>query len=187
MAIERPTYRVLVPGRQHFDCQPLRGPLSTADCAKRWAVAPKGSACADCRLGQLHHSDHLPTSSTTVQQACPNNACLRCGRTDLRIILLERTHAGKVQRHAWCCEGEPCGAAWQIAPVRIQVQALDAGAAAALLGTDTHPAPERDNYGLWVPTGFLCGHCNAGQLEGKQPAPKQPWQVRCRGCGTSSG
>lgn len=290
MAIERPTYRVLVPGRQHFDCQPLRGALSTADCAKRWAVAPKGSACADCRLGQLHHSDHLPTSSTTVQQACPHNACLRCGRTDLRIIhihglcvscanrrlevlrgrngrgtrpqkfalprfeleavvkmpkgmtelriglgvdlaealwrllrelpdsarledarrysawnaatgqfehvcqhcgtqglILERTHAGKVQRHAWCCEGEPCGAAWQIAPVRIQVQALDAGAAAALLGTDTHPAPARDNYGLWVPTGFLCGHCNAGQLEGKQPAPKQPWQVRCRGCGTSSG
>ena len=288
MAIERPTYRVLVPGRQHFDCQPLRGALSTADCAQRWETAPKGSACAGCPLGQLHHADHNP-SSTAVQQVRLDTMCLRCGRADLRIIhvhglciscanrrlevlhgrngrgtrphkfklprfglealvhmpdattelriglgvdvaealwrllrelpegatlgdvrrynawnaaagqfehvcqrcgtqglILERTHAGKVQRHAWCCEGEPCGAGWQVAPVRMQAQALDADAAAVLLGMDTHPDPARDNYGRWVPTGYLCGHCNAWQLEGRQPAPQQPWQVRCMGCGAGS-
>ena len=288
-AIERPEYRVLVPGQQHFDCTPLRAALSTADCAKRWQVAPKGTACAGCALGQAHHTDHnTVATSATLQHACPDNACLRCGRTDLRIIhmhglcisctnrraealrgrngrgtrpvkfklpsfelealfvqpngktqrhlglgadvsealwrllrelpvgvrlsderrytawnaaarrfehvcqhcgaqglILERTRSGSVQRHAWCCTGEPRGTGWQLAPVRLQVLALDSESVAALFGTETAPDLSRQSAGRWVPTGYVCGHCNAGQLEGMQATPGAGWQVRCRGCGAS--
>lgn len=287
--IARPEYRVLVPGQQHFDCTPLRAALSTAACAKRWQVAPKGAACYGCSLGQVHHADHNTAAPrANVQQACPDNACLRCGRTDLRVIrlhglciscanrrsealrgrngkgtrpvkfklpkfeleaifllpngkterhlgvggdvsealwrllrelpagaklgedrrytawnpaagqfehichhcgtqglMLERIRSGRIQRHAWCCEGEPRGTGWQLAPVRLQVLALDGESVAALFGTETVPGLSRESAGRWVPTGYVCGHCNAGQLEGMQATPGAGWQVRCRGCGAS--
>lgn len=288
--IARPEYRVLVPGQQHFDCTPLHAALSTADCAKRWQVAPKGTACAGCALGQAHHADHnTAATSATLHQACPDNACLRCGRTDLRIIrlhglcvscanrrlellrgrngrgtapvkfklpkfelealfvlpsgkterrlglgvdvseslwrllrelpagakfgeerrytawnaaarqfehvcqhcdtqglVLERIRAGRVERHSWCCQGEPRGAGWQVAPVRLLSMALDCESVASLFGTETAPDLSRESAGRWVPTGYVCGYCKAGQLEGMQAAPQQPWKVRCRGCGAST-
>lgn len=287
--IVRPAYRVLVPGQQHFDCIPLRAALSTADCAKRWEVAPKGTSCAGCALGRVHHADHAPpVDSSATLQACPDNACFRCGRTDLRIIrlhglcvscanrrsealrgrngrgtapvkfklpafelealfvlpngkterrvgvgadvsealwrllrglpagakfgeerrytawntaarqfehvcqhcgtsglVLERIRSGCVQRHAWCCEGEPRGTGWQLAPVRLQVLALDCESVAALFGTETAPGLSRESAGRWVPTGYVCGHCKAGQLEGRHVTPGAGWQVRCRGCGAA--
>ena len=288
--IARPEYRVLVPSQQHFDCTSLRAALSTADCAKRWQVAPKGTACAGCALGHVHHADHnTVATSATLQHAYPDNACLRCGRTDLRIIrlhglciscanrraealrgrngngtapvkfkqpkfelealfvlpngkterrlelgvdvsealwrllrklpagakfgedrrytawnavarqfehvcqhcgtqglVLERIRSGCVQRHAWCCLGEPRGAGWQIAPVRLGALALDSESVAALFGSETAPDLARESAGRWVPTGYVCGHCKAGQLEGRQVAPQQPWQVRCRVCGSGT-
>ncbi len=275
-AFERPEYRVLVSGQQHFDCTPLHAALSTADCAS-------------CALGQIHHADHntAATRATVPQPACPDNACLRCGRTDLRIIrlhglcvscanrrsealcgrngkgthpvkfklpkfeleaifvlpsgkterclglgmdvsealwrllralpagakfsedrrytawnaaarrfehvcqhcgtqglVLERIRSGCVLRHAWCCQGEPRGVGWQLAPVRLRALALDCVSVAVLFGTEAAPDLSRVSAGRWVPTGYDCGNCEAGQLEGRQGAPQQPWQVRCRGCGS---
>ena len=87
---ERPAYRTLdiAPGQRYFDCATLRASLSTTACGQRWAAAAPGTACHECPIGRLHHADHNPTNRAGRRPSDRQvGACLRCGRTDLRIIV----------------------------------------------------------------------------------------------------
>lgn len=68
-----------------FDCRPLRATLTTAACATQWKNAKEGSACAACEVGKTHSKALQPTAKRTAPGARPGT-CLRCGRTDQRLI-----------------------------------------------------------------------------------------------------
>lgn len=84
---ERPEYRVIdiLPRQKHFDCQALRATLSTQACADRWNAASRNSACNCCAIGRMHHQDHNQRAKPRLRKESVN-VCLRCGRSDLRVI-----------------------------------------------------------------------------------------------------
>jgi len=87
---ERPAYRTLdiAPNLQFFNCAPLMAVLSTQACGQRWAAAAQGAACHQCPIGRMHHADHNLAKRPGRRPADKAvGACLRCGRTDLRIIV----------------------------------------------------------------------------------------------------
>ena len=89
---ERPAYRELdfARGQRYFDCKALRASLSTTACAQRWAAAAPGTACHQCPVGRMHHEDHSPTTRAGRRPSDRQvGACLRCGRTDLRIVKVD--------------------------------------------------------------------------------------------------
>lgn len=80
-------YRVLVPGQQHFDCEALRATLSTQACAARWQAAAPGTQCRRCSIGQAHRGQHhRQPDLPAMPRRAGEGACLRCGRTDLRLV-----------------------------------------------------------------------------------------------------
>lgn len=84
---ERPEYRIIdiLPGHKHFDCLALRATLSTQACADRWNAASRNSVCSSCAIGRLHHQDNNPRAKPRLRKETLN-VCLRCGRSDLRVI-----------------------------------------------------------------------------------------------------
>ncbi|MGJ7483730.1 hypothetical protein ACSFA2_00635 [Variovorax sp. LT2P21] len=74
------------PGGRYFICERLHSTLSTVSCAARWTAAPacSGSTCSGCPVGQQHAREQL--GSTPRQAREPQQSCLRCGRSDLRVI-----------------------------------------------------------------------------------------------------
>lgn len=105
--------------------------------------------------------------------------CPTCGIAGL---VLERVRGGKLERHAWCCAGEPPGEGWRVAPVRQQLMALSATTAADALNADPDLADQPPCS--WTPTAHPCS-CGAGQVEALL-APGGRWQCRCTACGASS-
>lgn len=80
-------YRVLVPGQRHFDCEALRATLDTRTCASRWQSAAPGTQCHGCEIGRAHAALHHPQPDLpTTPRRAGEGACLRCGRTDLRLV-----------------------------------------------------------------------------------------------------
>lgn len=80
-------YRVLVPGQQHFVCLPLHATIDTKSCAERWLGAPQGTQCRTCETGQSHAQQHRPqTLLPVLPRRTVDGFCLRCGRTDLRLV-----------------------------------------------------------------------------------------------------
>lgn len=108
--------------------------------------------------------------------------CERCGTQGL---VLERLRSdGTLQRHAWCCSGEPLGGnGWRVAEVRKLPLALDVDTAATWLGSD--PDPSDVPVDFWMPIGHPC-RCNKGQIEGLLTKPGGRWVARCRTCGSAS-
>ncbi len=106
------------------------------------------------------------------------HVCDNCGVAGL---VLERRRGDVLERHYWCCGGEPVGSGWDVAQVRQRVDSIPPDALADWLSARLDLADEVP--GLWTPTGMVCDWCHAGQLEGLLPKPGGRWQVRCRGCG----
>jgi hypothetical protein len=109
------------------------------------------------------------------------HVCERCGAAGL---ILERLRGeGALDRHAWCCDGEPVGSGWQLAEVRRLPFAIDAEAAAVWFNTD--PDTQDEPGDAWVPTAHPC-KCGAGQIEGLLSRSSGRWMTRCRACGGAS-
>ncbi len=104
--------------------------------------------------------------------------CAQCSTVGL---VLERKRGDVLERHHWCCGGEPVGKGWEPAQVRARVFAMPVATMVAWLDASTELADETP--GLWTPTGVLCAECDRGQLEGLLTAPGGRWRVRCGGCG----
>lgn len=110
------------------------------------------------------------------------HVCERCGAQGQ--LLERRMRDGVLQRHAWCCDGEPKGAGWELAKVRRPVMTLSPSAVAVVLDGDPDLADEQP--GTWTPTGIAC-ECGAGQVEGWLTRPGGNWRARCEACGAEGG
>ncbi|QIL79320.1 hypothetical protein G7047_04920 [Diaphorobacter sp. HDW4A] len=129
--------------------------------------------------GRLQTSERRVVAWNAATSAF-EHVCERCGTAGL---ILERMRGeGALERHAWCCNGEPVGAGWCLAEVRRLPFALDAEAAAVWLNTDPDVQEPGD---AWVPTAYPC-KCGAGLIEGLLTKPARRWNTRCRACGDSS-
>ena len=106
------------------------------------------------------------------------HVCGDCGAVGL---VLERRRGHTLERHSWCCAGDPVGSGWAVAEVRQRVAALPAPAMATWLTSSMELAGETP--GIWTPTGVVCSACHRGQLEGRLTTTGGHWRVRCRGCG----
>lgn len=75
------------PGDRYFICTRLRSTLSTVSCAARWTAAPacSGSTCSGCPIGQQHAREQ-PSPGPLRQSRERLRSCLRCGRSDLRVV-----------------------------------------------------------------------------------------------------
>lgn len=107
--------------------------------------------------------------------------CSRCGTQGL---ILERLRAGKLERHSWCCAGDPTGQGWRVAVARQPIFAMDVHAVSAALNDDPELASEEPCS--WTPTPHPCAACHSGQVEARLLAPGGRWQCRCASCGASS-
>lgn len=106
--------------------------------------------------------------------------CNQCGEQGL---VLERVRDGVLQRHAWCCAGEPKGGGWEPAKVRRPIIGLNVHAVAADLSSDPDLADEQP--GVWTRTAYACT-CGSGQVEGLLTVPSGQWRARCQACGAAS-
>ncbi|MES2948825.1 MAG: hypothetical protein V4858_09835 [Pseudomonadota bacterium] len=104
-----------------------------------------------------------------------------CGLCDAAGLVLERRRRKVLERHAWCCGGDPSGEGWELAQARARVSAMSAASKAAWL--DANPDLAGETPEVWTPTGTVCVGCHTGQLEGLLTKPGGHWRVRCRGCG----
>lgn len=105
-------YRVLVPGQRHFDCTRLYATISTASCADRFTRActirdwreGRYAVCARCQVGQLHANEaSLMADLNAEPRPLPDLAsgcCVRCGRSDLRIVAANQLCIGCYNRAA---------------------------------------------------------------------------------------
>ncbi|MBR0882905.1 hypothetical protein JQ608_38445 [Bradyrhizobium liaoningense] len=109
------------------------------------------------------------------------HVCTRCGTQGL---ILERERRGLLERHHWCCGGDPHGGGWRLATVRTPQLALRVGTVADLLNNDADLADEAPC--TWTPTPHPCADCRAGQVQARLLEPGGRWQCRCEVCGTSS-
>ncbi|MDR6855297.1 hypothetical protein [Variovorax guangxiensis] len=60
--------------------------MTTTSCAQRWSAATSGSTCRGCPIGHAHQACASPAQTSTARQRERQHECLRCGRTDLRIV-----------------------------------------------------------------------------------------------------
>lgn len=89
-------YRTIIPGQQHFDCSAMKATLSTAACADRYSRASatqnaaegRYASCHRCPVGHQHaHQDHqVQAVESTPPQRLDDRYCVRCGRSELRIV-----------------------------------------------------------------------------------------------------
>jgi hypothetical protein len=70
----------------YFECERLRATLSTQACADRWNAAVSGTTCCGCHIGREHNLRTSPGAAMGPKVRAPSRECLRCGRTDLRLI-----------------------------------------------------------------------------------------------------
>lgn len=109
------------------------------------------------------------------------HVCADCGAQGL---ILERTRNGVLERHAWCCGGDPMGAGWRFAEVRQLIVALHVDALAEFMAADAEL--EGETPGAWTPTPYVCTSCHVGQVEGLLTRPGGRWRTRCSACGADS-
>lgn len=107
-----------------------------------------------------------------------HHVCEHCGAAGL---VLERRRGDVLERHYWCCGGDPVGRGWDVAQVRQRVVSMPPEALADWLSARSELADEVP--GLWTTTGMVCDVCHAGQLEGLLTETGGRWRTRCRGCG----
>jgi hypothetical protein len=79
-------------GSLYFHCARLSAKLSTQACASRWSAAQNASPCSGCAIGRQHHNGAAQNEAASPKQKDRLRECMRCGRTDLRVI----------QQHALC-------------------------------------------------------------------------------------
>lgn len=71
----------------YFKCERLSAVLSQTACADRWNAAASGTTCCGCFVGREHHGRTSPPGAAMGPATrAPSRECLRCGRTDLRVI-----------------------------------------------------------------------------------------------------
>lgn len=138
-----------------------------------------GRVLRDLPDGARLAAERRPTSWNKTTREF-EHVCTNCGTAGL---VLERRRGDALERHAWCCEGEPQGSGWRIAKVRQQVMALEVDTAAAVLNGNPDLAHEVAN--TWTPTAWACGTCTQGQVEAILK-PGGRWRCRCRACGADS-
>ncbi len=75
-------------GAIYFRCTRLSAVLSTSACAGRWNTAPSASTCCGCPIGRQHQHELAEPDTERVgpQVRERQRECMRCGRTDLRVI-----------------------------------------------------------------------------------------------------
>lgn len=137
-----------------------------------------GRLLRDLPQGQRVVTDERRRTSWNANTGRFEHVCGDCGAVGL---VLERRRGHTLERHSWCCAGDPVGSGWAVAEVRQRVVALSAIAMASWLTSSIGLAGETP--GLWTPTGTVCVECHRGQLEGRLTSPGGHWRVRCRGCG----
>lgn len=120
----------------------------------------------------------------TSWNARTNEFELVCQRCRASGLILERERGGVLERHAWCCDGDPVGSGWRPATVRRPISPVSVDAIAAWLSDDPDLADERPE--TWTATPHPCT-CGAGQIEAQMLAPGGRWQTRCTSCGARSG
>ncbi|MET4489453.1 hypothetical protein ABIA94_005039 [Bradyrhizobium sp. LA7.1] len=125
-----------------------------------------------------------PRPGRTAWNAATGTFEYTCSRCGTQGTLLERVRAGKLERHSWCCAGEPTGQGWRVAVVRQPIFSMDVDAVSAVLNGD--PELAGDEPCLWTPTPHPCAACHSGQIEARSLAPGGRWQCRCASCGASS-
>lgn len=145
----------------------------------------------------LRIMDHTPGTTRVVAVPRPGPAiwnpqtrtfeyqCSRCGAVGLvleRTVLMHATRDGRIERHRWCCEGDPPGKGWVFAKMRQPLQAMHVDAVAEWLSSD--PELKGETPGMWTPTAHTCA-CGAGQVEAQRGMDGR-WQTRCRSCGASA-
>lgn len=105
---------------------------------------------------------------------------LVCNHCETPGLILERERDGVLQRHAWCCGGEPKGSGWEHAKIRRPLLALSAEIVETYLSSAPDLADEQ--FGVWTPTAYACP-CGAGQIEGLRTTSDGTWKTKCRSCG----
>lgn len=108
----------------------------------------------------------------------------KCGRCGVAGLVLERARKGALERHSWCCQGDPHGDGWQIAQPRQPLLGLYPEAQAALMDGDFELEDETPE--VWTPLPAWCASCRRGQLQGLLTAPGGRWRVKCDSCGSDS-
>ncbi|WP_456732294.1 hypothetical protein [Bradyrhizobium sp. USDA 3364] len=108
----------------------------------------------------------------------------KCGRCGVAGLVLERARKGLLERHSWCCQGDPHGDGWQIAQPRQPLLGLHPEAQAALMDGDFELEDETPE--VWTPLPAWCAACRRGQLQGLLTAPGGKWRVKCDACDASS-
>lgn len=73
-------------GATYFRCERMCATLSTTACADRWNAAISGTTCCGCPIGRQHHMHASPGEATGPKVRERQRECMRCGRTDLRVI-----------------------------------------------------------------------------------------------------
>ena len=73
-------------GAVYFNCTRLSATLSTTACASQWSTAASTSTCRGCPIGRQHHAAAAPGSAAAPRVRDRSRECLRCGRTDLRLV-----------------------------------------------------------------------------------------------------
>lgn len=73
-------------GATYFRCERMCATLSSKACADRWNVAISGTTCCGCPIGRQHHMRASPGEAMAPKVRERQRECMRCGRTDLRVI-----------------------------------------------------------------------------------------------------
>lgn len=79
-------------GASYFKCARLSAVMTTTSCAQRWSAATSESTCSGCAIGRHHQAGGSSGKAPPPTQQERLRECMRCGRTDLRVI----------QQHALC-------------------------------------------------------------------------------------
>lgn len=74
------------PAGVYFNCARLSATLSTTACASRWSTAASASTCSGCAIGRQHHAATASGAGIAPRARDRQRECMRCGRTDLRVI-----------------------------------------------------------------------------------------------------
>ena len=141
------------------------------------AAEALGRVVRDLPTGARVHVGERRRTAWNASAGRFEHVCSECGTAGL---VLERRRGSVLERHAWCCGGDPAGDGWEVAQVRLQPMAMPAHVMA-----DWLTASEDSAGAVWTATGAVCSACHRGQLEGLLTAPGGRWRVRCRGCGAA--
>ena len=110
------------------------------------AIAPRSGQRRSGMDTRLQTSERRTVAWNATTGAF-EHVCERCGTAG---FIVERLRGeGDLERHAWCCDGEPAGPGWQLAEVRRLPFAFDAESAAAWL-SNTDPDAQDEPGDAWV-------------------------------------